>query len=139
MTQINPQTTQINQSNFTSISQMSEYLSKKSPVVSEKELNDDSFEAVLKKTSQKQQESSELKFSKHANERLASRQIDLTGEQLMRLQGGTSRAREKGIKESLVMVDNLAFIVNISSNTVVTAVNDTKDAVFTNIDGAIIS
>lgn len=131
--------TQINQSSFSSINQMSEYLSQKNPVVSKNEPKEESFEAILQKKFQKQQDVSELKFSKHANERLASRKIDLTGEQLMRLKGGTSKAREKGIKESLVMVDNLAFIVNISSNTVVTAVNDARDAVFTNIDGAIIS
>ena len=36
------------------------------------------------------------------------------------------------------MVDSLAFIVNVKNNTVITAVNDVKDAVFTNIDGAVI-
>ena len=55
------------------------------------------------------------------------------------MEQGTNKAREKGIQESLVMVDNLAFIVNISNNTVITAVNDTQDSVFTNIDGAVIS
>ena len=43
------------------------------------------------------------------------------------------------MKESLVMVDNLAFIVNVKNNTVITAVKDTEQAVFTNIDGAIIN
>lgn len=83
--------------------------------------------------------SEELRFSKHANERLASRNIDLSEEQVKRLESGTNRAREKGIKESLVMVDDLAFIVNVKNSTVITAVNDMKDAVFTNIDGAVIS
>ena len=58
---------------------------------------------------------------------------------LKRLENGTNKAREKGIKESLVMVDDLAFIVNIPSKTVVTAVNDPEEGVFTNIDGAVIS
>lgn len=80
----------------------------------------------------------ELKFSKHANERLASRNIDLTDEQYRRLQTGAKRASEKGIKESLVMVDNLAFIVNIKNNTVITAVNEGEEKIFTNIDGAVI-
>lgn len=82
--------------------------------------------------------SAELKFSKHANERLASRNIDLTDEQMLRLENGAKKAYEKGINESLVMVDNLAFIVNIKNNTVITAVNDGEDKVFTNIDGAVI-
>lgn len=81
----------------------------------------------------------EILFSKHASKRLETRQIDMTEEQRIRLQDATNQAREKGMRESLVMVDNLAFIVNVKNNTVITAVNDTKKAVFTNIDGAIIN
>lgn len=81
---------------------------------------------------------SELKFSKHANERLASRNIDLTDDQYRRLESGARKAYEKGINESLVMVDNLAFIVNIKNNTVITAVNEGEEKIFTNIDGAVI-
>ena len=57
-----------------------------------------------------------------------------------RLQEGTQRAQQKGIKESLVIVDQLAFIVNIPNSTVVTAMsqNDAVENVFTNIDGAVI-
>lgn len=83
--------------------------------------------------------SNELVFSKHANERLLSRKIDLSDSQLERLQNGTRRAEEKGIKESLVVVDNLAFIVNVRNNTVITAVNEKDDKIFTNIDGAVIA
>ena len=93
-----------------------------------------SFQEVLNSV-----KSNELVFSKHANERLLSRNIDLSDSQLERLQSGTRRAEEKGIKESLVMVDNLAFIVNVRNNTVITAVNEKDDKVFTNIDGAVIA
>lgn len=93
-----------------------------------------SFQEVLNSV-----RSNELVFSKHANERLLSRNIDLSDSQLERLQSGTRRAEEKGIKESLVMVDNLAFIVNVRNNTVITAVNEKDDKVFTNIDGAVIA
>lgn len=79
-----------------------------------------------------------LRFSKHANERLASRSIDLSNEQVRRLEAGAARASEKGIVESLVMVDNYAFIVNTRSNVVVTAVAGGEDRIFTNIDGAVI-
>lgn len=81
----------------------------------------------------------QIKFSKHASQRLETRNIAMSEEQKARLQDATSQAKEKGMKESLVMVDNLAFIVNVKSNTVITAVNDTDHAVFTNIDGAIIN
>ena len=47
-------------------------------------------------------------------------------------------APEPNINESLVMMDNLAFIVNVKNNTVVTALESDEDSVFTNIDGAVI-
>ncbi|MCM1134834.1 MAG: flagellar protein [Clostridium sp.] len=82
----------------------------------------------------------EVKFSKHAAGRLADRNIELTGSQMARLQEGAQKAQEKGIRESLVIVDQLAFIVNIPNSTVVTAMNhgDTAENIFTNIDGAVI-
>lgn len=80
----------------------------------------------------------ELKFSKHANERLASRNINLSDEQMLRLENGTKLAEQKGIRESLVMLDNMAFIVNVTNNTVITAVNSGEEKIFTNIDGAVI-
>ena len=80
-----------------------------------------------------------LRFSKHANARLASRNINLSNEQISRLSEGTDRARQKGINESLIVVDELAFIVNVKNNMVVTAVGDSGDKIFTNIDGAVIS
>jgi flagellar operon protein len=95
-----------------------------------------SFQDILNSASEKRSQS--LKFSKHANARLATRNINLSEDQMERLESGTTKAREKGIRESLVMVDDLAFIVNIKSNTVVTALGDSSDSVFTNIDGAVI-
>ena len=82
-----------------------------------------------------------LRFSKHANARLESRGIDLTLEQTARLESGVNQAMEKGIKESLVLIDSLAFIVNVPSKTVVTAMDQTETDrnVFTNIDGAVIN
>ncbi len=96
-----------------------------------------SFQEVLQK---KVLTEDNLRFSKHASTRLRQRGIDLTDGQLERLMDGTRKAGQKGIKDSLVIVDELAFIVNIPNSTVVTAM-DSKDAVeniFTNIDGAVI-
>ena len=80
----------------------------------------------------------DLKFSKHAGERLIARNINLSREQMQRLATGTTKAREKGIGESLVLVDDLAFIVNVKNNTVITAMDDSSEGIFTNIDGAVI-
>ncbi len=80
-----------------------------------------------------------VKFSKHANERLDQRDIDMTPEQLDRLNEGVTKAADKGINDSLIMVDNIAFIVNIKNNTVITAVTEGDDMVFSKIDGAVIA
>lgn len=81
----------------------------------------------------------EVKFSKHAMGRLENRNIELSKDQLERLNQGVGQARTKQIQESLVMMDNLAFIVNVKNNTVVTAMEQGESGqVFTNIDGAVI-
>lgn len=101
-----------------------------------------SFQDILKNkvTDAGSTSQSILKFSKHANERLADRNITLTTEQVARLQDGVLKAREKGIQESLVMLDNLSFIVNVKNDTVVTALDNQSGSqkIFTNIDGAVI-
>lgn len=123
---------------FSSIEQItSQYLNKKTTTVETAQKNT-SFTEVLK--SKQAETDTELKFSKHAASRLADRQIDLTQEQMKRLENGTKKASEKGIQESLVLIDQLAFIVSIKNNTVITAMDqkETSDNIFTNIDGAVI-
>jgi flagellar operon protein len=73
-------------------------------------------------------------------QRLESRNISLSEEQSERLENGVKKAGDKGINESLVMIDSLAFIVNVPNKTVVTAMDqtETQSNVFTNIDGAVI-
>ena len=129
----------IQQSQFLSMNELQEqYLkksSKASPVTTSQGL---SFEEIWK---QKTGEvNSEIRFSKHASSRLADRNLILSENQLNRLSEGLRKAGEKGIKESLVMVDQLAFIVNVPNNTVITAMDHTqaKENIFTNIDGAVI-
>ena len=100
-----------------------------------------SFEEVLRqKQNETVMESSQLKFSKHAANRLNDRNISLTDSQNVRLENGVKQASEKGITESLVLIDSLAFIVNIPNKTVVTALDQTETTgnIFTNIDGAVI-
>ena len=81
-----------------------------------------------------------VKFSKHASDRLATRDIVLDDTQIDRLNEGLARAEMKGIRESLMIMDKLAFIVNVPSSTVVTALDPSvsSEQVFTNIDGAVI-
>lgn len=123
--------------NFPSIQQMTDRINNNRSEKANGSLNyqGKSFEQIL---SERTSTGSELKFSKHASMRMQSRAIDLSAEQWDRLENGIERAGQKGIKDSLVMVDNLAFIVNVPSSTVITAVGEGEDKIFSNIDGAII-
>ena len=82
---------------------------------------------------------SELKFSKHAESRLQTRNIQLSQSQKEKISQAVNKAEQKGVKDSLVLMDNLAFVVNVKNKTVITAVSSSelKDNVFTNIDGAV--
>lgn len=135
---------QIKSNNFPSIEQVTgQYLTRTKSA--ESKIDQASFLEILQQSqsilSAKQTDTTqELKFSKHASQRLNDRNISLTEEQLQRLEDGAQKASNKGIKESLVLLDDLAFIVNTKNNTVVTAMNHSSDAenIYTNIDGAVI-
>ena len=123
---------------FSSIEQVtSQYLNNKT-VNNTSQSTDVSFEDVLRQTALERETG--LKFSKHASMRLNERDIILTQNQRTRLENGVDAASKKGINDSLVLVDNLAFIVNVPNKTVVTAMDqtETNSNVFTNIDGAVI-
>lgn len=121
---------------FVSIEQAAGYYLQNSKTKDAKQSASVSFEEVL---NQKAADATGVKFSKHANERLNTRNIELSDAQLYRLNQGVGQARTKQIRESLVMMDNLAFIVNVKNNTVVTAMEQSEsNNVFTNIDGAVI-
>ena len=49
------------------------------------------------------------------------------------------RAAQKGARESLVLLDDVALVVSIKNRTVITAVDaaNLKENVFTNIDSAV--
>ena len=83
----------------------------------------------------------ELKFSKHAQERLQSRNIELNDEDKSQLANAVSLAEEKGAQDSLVFLRDMAFIVNVRSKTVITAIDQEhlRQNVFTNIDSAIVA
>ena len=91
--------------------------------------------------SQQLNKNTEVKFSKHAESRLNTRNINLTDEQRGKLNEAINKAGEKNVKDSLVMMDDIAFVVNVKEKNVVTVMNkdEMKNNVFTNIDGAVIA
>ncbi|MBM7555344.1 TIGR02530 family flagellar biosynthesis protein [Halanaerobacter jeridensis] len=81
-----------------------------------------------------------LKFSKHAKQRLKSRNINLAQDDLHKLQEAVTKAKDKGAKESLVMAGENAYIVSVENDTVITAMdkNSMDSKVVTNIDSAVV-
>jgi flagellar operon protein len=81
-----------------------------------------------------------VKFSKHAAERLQMRNIHLTKDDLNKLNEAVNKAAEKGVKETLIIMGNAAFIANVKNKMIITAAaeENLKNNVFTNIDGAVI-
>lgn len=129
----------IQNNGYMSIAQLTDqYLGKPQKTVVRETREGLTFQDVLRQKAQ--YGSGSLKFSKHAMGRLADRNIELSDNQLERLESGTRKAEQKGIRDSLVIVDSLAFIVNVPNQTVVTAMDSTQtdESIFTNINGAVI-
>ena len=109
----------------------------KAPVSKTQEKSEAGRFGALLEEKQKQLDTQTVRFSKHAANRLSERNISLSEGQLKRLSEGMDKASGKGIKEPLVLIDNLAFIVSTGSRTVITATSQdqTQENIFTNIDG----
>lgn len=80
-----------------------------------------------------------LKFSNHAQKRLQTRDIAISDDGMARLTEAVNKAEKRGGRESLVVMDDLAFIVNVKQRLVVTAVDaqNRGEGVFTQIDSVV--
>lgn len=96
-----------------------------------------SFEKILES---KQSELTKVRFSQHAQNRLRERNITMSANDYVRLRDAMQKISEKGGRESLVLMDNQAFVVSAENRTVITAMDGSnmRENVFTNIDSAII-
>ena len=131
---------QIQNNGYLSIEQLTEkYLSSPQKADTHETRDGLSFQEILESRSLQGGDGT-LKFSRHALGRLNDRNIELSAGQLERLEDGAKKAERKGIRDSLVIVDQLAFIVNVPNQTVVTAMDstETNENIFTNIYGAVI-
>jgi flagellar operon protein len=81
-----------------------------------------------------------LKFSSHAVDRMRSRGINYSPEQMSRIESAIDKAAGKGAKETLLLTDSSAMIVSVANRTVVTVMdkNALKENVFTNIDSTVV-
>lgn len=80
-------------------------------------------------------------FSQHAQDRLQSRGISLSSDDMQKLETAVDSVAKKGGKDSLVLVGDAALVVSVKNRTVVTALdrNAMQGNVFTNIDSAVIA
>jgi len=94
-----------------------------------------SFKAHLQEASKH-----ELKVSKHANERIIERKINISEQEWQVVSDKVFEAHSKGVKQPLVLMDQAALIVSAKNATVITAMDRTeaKQQLFTNIDGTIV-
>ena len=95
---------------FTSIEQVNDQYLNRQNVKQSPKASDISFEDILRKQQNKAelQKDSGVRFSKHATQRLETRNIQLSSEQSARLEDGVMKAQEKGIKE--VVFDRGGYI-----------------------------
>jgi flagellar operon protein len=125
----------INQTNY--VRNVNKLESRDQSLQRRQEVSQSGFADLL---NQKILETQEIKFSKHAEIRLQERNIRLTQHQKDKIGNAVNKALQKGVKDSLILMDDLAMVVNVRSKTVITAAGsrDLQDNVFTNIDGAVI-
>ena len=92
------------------------------------------------KFAQELKTASSLQFSKHARARMHSRGIELSEQKLSDLNDAIEKANLKGAKETLVLTDDIAFVVSAPNKMVISAFDRAalRDGVFTSIDSAII-
>ncbi|MEG0692869.1 MAG: flagellar protein, partial [Oscillospiraceae bacterium] len=81
----------------------------------------ESFQSILQ---QKIAANTDLTFSKHAANRVMERNVDISESCMLRLNEGVRLAQEKGLNDTLIMVDSTAYIVNAKNGTVITTINN---------------
>ncbi|NLG52802.1 MAG: flagellar biosynthesis protein [Clostridiales bacterium] len=93
------------------------------------------FEAILQGELQK----ADLKFSAHVVKRMQDRSISFSNDELTKIRQAVDKAESKGIRDSLVVINDVSLIISIRNKTVITAVNNKNlnENVITNIDGAV--
>ena len=98
------------------------------------------FEAMLQKElSRSELPAQSVAFSKHAISRVQERGIEVTADLMDQLADSVLRAQAKGATNILAMDTENAFIINVPSAKVITAITqeEMKENIFTNIDGAV--
>ncbi|MBN2326263.1 MAG: hypothetical protein JXR73_03845 [Candidatus Omnitrophica bacterium] len=95
------------------------------------------FSSVLSEAMQPQDQ--DVRISAHARQRMETRDINLDKEDLEKLDEAIDKAEEKGSRNSLIVMKQNAFVVNIDNRTVITAMDAShgSNQIFTQIGSAV--
>ncbi|MCR2042768.1 TIGR02530 family flagellar biosynthesis protein [Anaerosalibacter massiliensis] len=124
--------------NRINIKQLESRLINSSTPINDKQVNSNkNFKEILEKVQGKNEE---IKFSKHALERMDSRDVKLNLEEVKKIEMAFKKAEEKGVKDAFILLGDKGFIASIENKTVITSITneELKENIFTNIDGAVI-
>ena len=97
------------------------------------------FADVLREQQQNQAGKS-LRLSAHAQQRLESRGITLTPQEMVQAEQALDKLAAKGAREALLVTERSALVVSVANRTVITAMprEEAGENVFTQIDSAAI-
>ncbi|MBU5594963.1 flagellar protein [Amphibacillus sp. MSJ-3] len=109
-------------------------LQNKQPKIVKTNSQASSFQTVLGQTQ------TQLKISKHAQDRLNERNINISSDKWNEIADQVKEAKKKGITNSLVITNEATLLVSAKNHTVVTALDrdEAESRIFTNINGTIL-
>ena len=97
------------------------------------------FQSILQNEVDKREDRYGIELSLHAAQRIRDRNLNVDGEEFGKLREGIDRLKDKGGRESLIVTEKAAYIVDIDRNKIVTAIdkNNLGENVFTKIDSTL--
>lgn len=100
--------------------------------------NRDEFKKILEGHVSKTEDHG-IKLSTHAAKRLQERNLEVDGAEFLKLKNAIGQLKNKGGKDSLVITEKAAYIVDVNNSKIVTAMdkNNMKENVFTKIDSTL--
>lgn len=80
-----------------------------------------------------------IRLSTHAAKRLQERDLQMDGNEFFKIKGAIEKLKSKGGRDSLVITNKAAYIVDVANNKIVTAIDkgNMAENVFTKIDSTL--
>ena len=98
------------------------------------------FNNILKNEVEKRQDESDVRLSTHAARRIKDRNLEIDNQEFIKLREGINRLKNKGGRDSLIITEKAAYIVDVDQRKIITAMdkNNLGDNVFTKIDSTLV-